>query len=82
MDLCAKEVIYDLAEKLIQQSKWISNVDVFLGWLKSLKFRGGDNNNEAAVAEALAQALQVLIHDSYILCYGCSFLSCLTSFLR
>lgn len=72
MDLCAKEVMYGLVETSLQQSTWTSNVDVFLEWLNSLKFRGA-NPSEGAVAEALAQALQVLIHTSYaVVVHSCA----------
>lgn len=51
------------ADFLFRQSGWTSSVDVFFNWLSSLTFEGG-GFGEAAIAEALAEALMVTILTS------------------
>lgn len=45
---------------LIQQSGWTSSMDVFFKWLSAISFVGG-GFGEAAIAEALAEALMVIV---------------------
>lgn len=45
---------------LIQQSGWTSSMDLFFKWLSAISFVGG-GFGEAAIAEALAEALMVML---------------------
>lgn len=52
---------------LLRQSGWTSSVEVFFKWLSAISF-GGGGFSEAAVAEALAEALMVTtLMPSYVL---------------
>lgn len=53
-----KPVTHGLVGFLLRQSGWTSSMDVFLNWLSLLSFEGG-GFGEAAIAEALAEALMV-----------------------
>jgi len=53
-------VSHGLAGFLFRQSGWTSSMDVFFNWLSSLTFEGG-GFGEAAIAEALAEALMVSV---------------------
>lgn len=53
-------VMHGLVGFLFRQSGWTSSMDVFFNWLSTLTFEGG-GFNEAAIAEALAEALMVSI---------------------
>jgi hypothetical protein len=51
---------------LLRQSGWTSSMEVFFKWLSAIEF-GGGGFSEAAVAEALAEALMVtILTSSYI----------------
>lgn len=49
---------------LLRQSGWTSSMDIFFKWLSAINF-GGGGFSEAAVAEALAEALMVTILTSF-----------------
>ena len=52
---------------LLRQSGWTSSMEVFFKWLSAINF-GGGGFGEAAIAEALAEALMVTILMSLYCC--------------